>query len=192
MATQSSQAVTKDMTVADIIAKYPFAADIMQSYGLSCFGCAVNTLESVEMGAKGHGIPEERMEEMVEEMNSVISSGKTPVREEKPIQPLAVTPKAAQKMKDILTQQKKEGWGIRIVVSAGGCAGYMYGMDFAQKGEENDQVIHANGVPVFIEANSTKLLSGVVIDFVETLQESGFKFENPNAKATCGCGQSFH
>ena len=191
MMEQNAQLVTKDMTVADIIAKYPFAADIMQSYGLSCTGCSVNTMESVEMGARGHGIPDERVEEMVREINEAIASGKRPsIPETKGS--LIVTDKAAEKMMEILKQQKKDGWSIRVIVSAGGCAGYTYGMDFAQKANEDDQALEFNGLNVFVDANSAKLLGGVTIDFVETLQESGFKFENPNAKGSCGCGKSFH
>ena len=189
------QMVTKEMTVADIISLHPQAADIMQSYGLSCFGCSVNTMESIEMGARGHGIPDQRIEEMVSEINDSISTGKTETKEEahsEPVTPLDVTASASSKMKEILSQQGKPDWGIRVSAMPGGCAGYMYGMDFAKEASPNDKALEFNGVNVFVDSNSYGLLSGVRIDYIESLSESGFKFENPGAKASCGCGKSFH
>lgn len=195
MATET-QGVTKDMIVAEVIEKYPIAADIMQSYGLSCTGCSVSTVDSIEVGAKGHGIQDERIDEMVAEINTAIASGnsgqKTEQSQEGPIKPINVTDKAVEKMKAILTEQKKEGWGIRVQASAGGCAGYTYGMDFVEKPNDDDQVQDRNGLKVFVDSQSAKLLSGMTVDFVETLQESGFKFDNPNATSSCGCGKSFN
>jgi iron-sulfur cluster assembly accessory protein len=192
---EARQVVTKDMTVSEIIEKHPVAADIMQSYGLSCFGCSVNTMESLEMGAKSHGIPDERIDDMVREINEAVLPGKeeknlqTPERE---TGELVVTEKAVEKMKSILKEQNKEGWGIRILVSSGGCAGYMYGMDFARKAQSGDKTLKFDGLKVFVDQASLRLLAGVKVDYVETLQESGFKFDNPNAKASCGCGKSFN
>lgn len=187
MATQ--QLVSKDMVMADVIEQWPLAAEIMETYGLTCTGCSANTMDTVEAGARSHGIPDEQIEAMVQEINEAVSSGKA--KAPAPIQPVKVTPKAAEKMQAILKEQHKDGWGIRVLVSAGGCAGYTYGMDFEQSGKEGDQVIEA-GLKVFVDPASAKMLSGTTIDYVETLTESGFKFNNPTAKAGCGCGKSFN
>lgn len=81
--------------------------------------------------------------------------------------------------------------GIRVSVSDGGCSGYQYGMDIVAAPKPNDLVFQQGRVPVYVDAQSAPLLKGVVIDFVEGLMDSGFKFSNPNATDTCGCGSSF-
>lgn len=187
---QTAQLITKDMVVAEVIEKYPFAAEVMEGYGLTCTGCHSSSFDSIESGARSHGISDDQIQAMVQELNEVVAKGGPP--EPKAGEPLRVSERALEKMTEILAQQNKQGWGIRVQVSSGGCAGYRYGMDFAQEPGEADQVISAQGVRVFVDQPSAKLLSGVMIDYVESLQESGFKFENPKAKATCGCGQSFH
>ncbi|MBD2494056.1 Fe-S cluster assembly protein HesB [Nostoc sp. MBR 210] len=81
--------------------------------------------------------------------------------------------------------------GIRISVKDGGCSGYEYGMDVTSQPQPDDLVIQQGSVLVYVDAKSAPLLEGIVIDFVEGVVESGFKFTNPNATSTCGCGKSF-
>jgi iron-sulfur cluster assembly protein len=81
--------------------------------------------------------------------------------------------------------------GIRVGVNDGGCSGYQYTLDITNSPKPGDLVEQQGRVLVYIDPQSAPLLSGVVIDFVEGLMESGFKFSNPNATDTCGCGQSF-
>ncbi len=81
--------------------------------------------------------------------------------------------------------------GVRISVKDGGCNGYEYGIDITSKPQPDDLVITQGKVLVYVDAQSAPLLTGVVIDFVEGVMESGFKFINPNASDTCGCGKSF-
>ena len=81
--------------------------------------------------------------------------------------------------------------GIRVSVKDGGCSGYEYALDITSKPQPDDLVIQQGKVLVYVDAKSASLLEGVVIDFVEGVMESGFKFTNPNAKDTCGCGKSF-
>ncbi|NJK49533.1 iron-sulfur cluster assembly accessory protein [Candidatus Gracilibacteria bacterium] len=81
--------------------------------------------------------------------------------------------------------------GIRIGVSDGGCSGYQYTLDITKTPQPGDLVEQQGKVKVYIDPQSAPLLNGVVVDFVEGLMESGFKFSNPNATDTCGCGQSF-
>ena len=81
--------------------------------------------------------------------------------------------------------------GIRISVKDGGCNGYEYGIDVTNKPQPDDLVIEQGNVLIYVDAKSAPLLDGVVVDFVEGVMESGFKFTNPNASDTCGCGKSF-
>ncbi|HLO86783.1 MAG TPA: iron-sulfur cluster assembly accessory protein [Nostocaceae cyanobacterium] len=81
--------------------------------------------------------------------------------------------------------------GIRISVKGGGCSGYEYGLEVTSKPRPDDLVIQQGNVLVYVDAQSAPLLEGVVIDFVEGVMESGFKFINPNATDTCSCGKSF-
>ncbi|MBI5064938.1 iron-sulfur cluster insertion protein ErpA [Candidatus Woesearchaeota archaeon] len=104
---------------------------------------------------------------------------------------VVVTEKAAEKLKDILKEQKKEGYGLRIEVLPGGCSGFQYAFDFENEKKENDTVIEVSGVNFFVDNESIKMLRGARIDYVDSLQGAGFKISNPNAKSTCGCGQSF-
>lgn len=81
--------------------------------------------------------------------------------------------------------------GIRLRISGGGCAGLQYGMMLESIRTEVDTVIETGGVKVFIDTQSLPLIQGMVIDFEESLESSGFKFSNPNAKSACSCGSSF-
>jgi iron-sulfur cluster assembly protein len=81
--------------------------------------------------------------------------------------------------------------GIRFSVSDGGCSGYQYGMDIVGAPKEGDLLEQQGRVRIYIDAKSAPLLNGVVVDYLEGLMESGFKFSNPNATDSCGCGQSF-
>lgn len=81
--------------------------------------------------------------------------------------------------------------GIRISVKDGGCSGYEYAMDITSKPQPDDVVIEQGNVMIYVDAKSAPLVEGIVIDFVEGVMESGFKFINPNATDTCGCGKSF-
>jgi len=81
--------------------------------------------------------------------------------------------------------------GLRISVQAGGCSGNKYGMSLVPAAEQGDVVGESHGVAIFIEPASVPLIAGTTIDYVESLQGSGFSFSNPQAKSSCGCGKSF-
>lgn len=81
--------------------------------------------------------------------------------------------------------------GLRIKVEGGGCSGFQYGMKLEPEIDQADQVVEFDGVKVLLDENSYPLLDGVVVDFIDGLEGSGFKFENPNATNSCGCGKSF-
>ncbi|MGA8172662.1 MAG: iron-sulfur cluster assembly accessory protein [Methylocystis sp.] len=81
--------------------------------------------------------------------------------------------------------------GLRIMVEAGGCAGYQYKMGLVREAGPDDTVIQRGGVKVFVDNTSHELLAGTTIDFVVAVQGSGFTFDNPNAQSSCSCGKSF-
>lgn len=104
---------------------------------------------------------------------------------------LTLTEAASRKLGEIIAQQSEPVVGLRVFVQRGGCSGYSYGMSLAQQAEEGDWVGEFGGVKVLVDPDSAAVLKGVSIDFVESLQGSGFSIHNPNAVRSCGCGNSF-
>jgi iron-sulfur cluster assembly protein len=105
---------------------------------------------------------------------------------------IEVTTEAAERIKAVLAEEgKAETHGLRMKVVGGGCSGLQYQLSFDDVVREIDTEIEAGGVRVIVDEKSALYLVGTRLDFVDTLQESGFKIENPNASNTCGCGQSF-
>jgi len=105
---------------------------------------------------------------------------------------IQMTPTAVEKVKGILDQQEDpKPAGLRIAVVGGGCSGFSYSMAFDNKPGLLDKIYNFDGLKVFIDQASLLYLDGAEIDYVETLEGSGFKFDNPNVRATCGCGSSF-
>jgi iron-sulfur cluster insertion protein len=104
---------------------------------------------------------------------------------------LVITEKAGAKIKDLLAAEQKPTSGLRVYVSGGGCQGFQYGMTFEEQANADDMVIEAHGVRVFVDGQSAPLLSGSEVDYVDGLEGSGFSIKNPQAKSSCGCGQSF-
>jgi iron-sulfur cluster assembly protein len=105
---------------------------------------------------------------------------------------LQLTPVAVTKVKEILTQQTPVPAGLRVAVVGGGCSGFSYHMAFESAANEaNDNVYEFEGLKVMVDQMSEMYLDGVQIDYIESIEGSGFKFNNPNVKSTCGCGSSF-
>ncbi len=105
---------------------------------------------------------------------------------------VTVTDSAADRIKGLLDREDKlASHGLRMKVVGGGCSGLQYELAFDDALRDDDQTIEAGGVRVFVDPKSALYLAGSTLDFVDSLQESGFKIENPNASTTCGCGSSF-
>src|SRR6187397_2677919 len=98
---------------------------------------------------------------------------------------------AAQKVKDLLAQRGTPDIGLRIGVRGGGCSGNSYFMEYCEAPGPEDQIFEAHGVQLVIDTKSLMLLGGTEIDFVTGLMGSGFKFNNPNVRHSCACGESF-
>ena len=104
---------------------------------------------------------------------------------------VALTDKAVEMVKDAMQREGLSGYGIRVGVMGGGCAGFQYSMDFEQAPKDGDITVEQGGIKLYVDSMSSMYLQGVTIDYVVGLQGAGFKFNNPNAKNTCGCGSSF-
>jgi iron-sulfur cluster assembly accessory protein len=105
--------------------------------------------------------------------------------------PIQLTAKAIEMVKDAMEREGLQGYGIRVGVMGGGCAGFQYSMDFEKEARDGDLTFTQEGVTVYLDPMSSMYLQGVTVDYVVGLQGAGFKFSNPNAKTTCGCGSSF-
>ena len=102
-----------------------------------------------------------------------------------------LTESAKDAVRRFIDSSEKVVEGLRISVQGGGCSGFQYGLTLEENVNANDVVLDNSGLKVVIDPESAALLDGVTVDFVDSINGAGFKFENPNAKASCGCGNSF-
>jgi len=105
---------------------------------------------------------------------------------------VSLSPAAVAKVRELRAKEgRPETEVLRVAVVGGGCSGFSYQMSFEGKAQEDDQVVEYEGVRVVVDATSAPYLAGTEIDFVQSLHGGGFKFVNPAARQTCGCGSSF-
>ncbi len=107
--------------------------------------------------------------------------------------PVVVTDEAAGRIQALLAEERKNDAGLRVFVQGGGCSGFQYGLMIEEgSGDaETDRIFESNGIKLFVDPISVRYLTGAEVDFVDNLMGGGFTIRNPNAKTTCGCGQSF-
>jgi iron-sulfur cluster assembly accessory protein len=105
---------------------------------------------------------------------------------------VTLTPGAVKKVKEIMEQQDPKPAALRLGVIGGGCSGFQYSMQFENEKGMMDKSFEFDGLTLIVDATSYMYLDGCEVDYLETLEASGFKFNNPNVKSTCGCGQSFN
>jgi iron-sulfur cluster assembly accessory protein len=104
---------------------------------------------------------------------------------------LDVTTVASKKMHEIIEQEAMAGKGVRIYVEGGGCAGFQYGFAFDEPRDTDFRLPMPEGFDVLVDSFSMNYLRGATVDFVDSIEGSGFKISNPNATGSCGCGSSF-
>jgi iron-sulfur cluster insertion protein len=104
---------------------------------------------------------------------------------------ITMTERAAAKVREIADAESLHGQGLRLRVIGGGCSGFTYDLYFEDKPTELDERFASNGVDLYVDPLSFQYLENTEIDYVEEAHASGFKFNNPNVKGTCGCGSSF-
>jgi iron-sulfur cluster assembly protein len=107
-------------------------------------------------------------------------------------QDLSLSPAAVAEIKRLMEQhQLPDTAGVRVGIQGGGCSGFSYTLNFDHKKAEGDLVIEQDGVRIFCDPKSMIYLRGTTLEYTDGLQGRGFHFQNPNAKGTCGCGESF-
>jgi iron-sulfur cluster assembly accessory protein len=114
-----------------------------------------------------------------------------PVLETEKKPPLVLSSQAIAKVREIMATQDPLPAGLRVGVVGGGCSGFQYSMAFENQPGMMDKVFQFDDLKVFVDATSLMYLNGCTVDYVETLEAAGFKFDNPQVKSTCGCGSSF-
>ena len=174
--------ITKDMHVGDVIERYDDATEVMMSHGFHCLGSHVDADASIDAEAKKQGMTDDELKAMIQEINATLEGKKHGI---------TLSHEAAAKIKEMLTKAGKPEFGLRVQVMPGGCAGFKYAMRFEKDATANDYVVETDGVKLFIDKPSAEMIAGAQVHYVDTLQGAGFKINNPNAKKSCGCGESF-
>lgn len=106
-------------------------------------------------------------------------------------QAIAMTDRAAQRVRDLIAKSEDGVVGLRLGVKSGGCAGFTYDIDYARKSEPLDERVEKDGAVVFVDSKAVLYLLGTELDWEESKFSTGFVFNNPNEADRCGCGESF-
>jgi len=185
--TKQEEKITREMTIEDIFSKFPQKAQKLAqevtNAGLHCVGCQAATWETLEAGMLGHGYSDQEIDALVDTLNGVL-------QEKQDLKSINLTKRAAEKFKAILAEEEKSGWGLRFGDKAAGCSGFEYVLDFSKEAKEDDEIFESNGIEIHVNKGAVNRLLGSEIDYVEGLNQAGFKISNPNAKSSCGCGKS--
>ncbi len=162
------------MTIGDVIKKYPNTAEIMLGYGLQCVGCSVNPYETIEQGALGHGMTEDTVEELLEDMNMVVTK-----KPKYPLNPegITISPRALETLEAIMESDGKQGHGLTVqATKVEGSEELDYYLDIVEKAEENQKTLEWEGLKIFITEESLGLMNPSLIDFLHLPSgEEGFK-----------------
>ncbi len=105
---------------------------------------------------------------------------------------ITLTPNAVKAIRRFVRGSETPVAGLRILIQGGGCSGFQYGLRLEAEKQEDDTELDIEGVKLLVDPLSYTLVARVTVDFIDTLTHTGFKFDNPNATSTCGCGQSFN
>ncbi|MBS0621783.1 MAG: iron-sulfur cluster assembly accessory protein [Verrucomicrobia bacterium] len=180
--------ITREMTVDSIFSNYPHKAQafahVITKAGLHCVGCQAATWETLEAGMMGHGMGDAEIDGLIAQLNAILAE------EDSDPETITLTPRAAQKYREILAAEGKEGWGIRFEEHAAGCSGFEYVLDYSEKATDEDVIFTSQGIEIHVPDVFVDRLIGSEIDFVDALQGGGFKVTNPNVRSSCGCGTS--
>lgn len=179
--------INRHMTIEEIFSHFPHKAQRLgqeiTNAGLHCVGCHAATWETLEAGMMGHGMTDEAIERLVKRLNALLE-------EEVDMETITLTPKAASKFKEFCAEEGKDGCALRFGVTAAGCSGFEYLLDFSEKAKPDDKVFESSGMQIHLSKALVPRLIGSVIDYVDGMHGSGFKVTNPNVKSACGCGTS--
>ena len=180
--------IDQSWKLGDIVKKHPGLLPVLGDAGLPVNGCSMPAEDTLEQITLAMGWTDDEVRLLVKDLNNRIESNVT-LRGKDGL--VNVTQTALDKMKELMDKQDSKGYGLRLSVVPGGCAGYTYGLMFSKEPTASDEILDINGVKFFVDGNSLSLLQGVEVDYVDALQGAGFKITNPNAKKSCACGSSF-
>lgn len=183
----TEEKISPSMTIEEILTKFPaksqrLAYEITKA-GLHCVGCHASTWETLEAGMLGHGMTLESVNQLAQRLNAILEQESDPAT-------ITLTPRAAEKYREFLAEEGKEGWGMRFGEEAGGCGGMSYVLDYSEKAEEDDTCFESQGVEIHVKKAIAGRLVGSEIDYIDGLHGAGFKISNPNSNSSCGCGAS--
>ncbi len=167
-----SYCITGDMLIGDVLAAFPKVAGIMLGYGLHCVGCHANLFDTIESGARGHGMDDIEIQMMMDEINVAVN---------KRIETIEFTPRAIMKVKEFRSQEiGKEQWPLRMkMLLENDSASSGYELDFDLRAE-TDLHFEFDGLEIIIDPKSYEYFRGSSVDFVDTPDGGGFKIDNPN------------
>jgi len=187
--TTNTKLVSRDMTIEEILNMFPHKAQRLAheitNAGLHCVGCQAATWETLEAGMYGHGMNDTAIDTLVGRLNVLLQEKSDP-------NVITITKRAAQELMEILEADGKQGWSLRIEEKMAGCSGFENALSLAEKANEDDDVFESEGMQIVAHKGIAKRLLGSEIDFVDGLNNSGFKISNPNVKSSCGCGTSYN
>lgn len=182
--------VTARMKLGEILLAYPRAAGVVTKYGLHCSGCHANMLDTLEVGARGHGLGEAEIAAMVWEINQIIrgEGGKAPLSTNKASGFCAIlgnpdsinlTDEAAAQLKALKERRKRARYGVRIGIHKEPM-NYVFYMDLERKPKRTDVVFKERGLKFFVDGSIVKLVKGLHISFESGFEGEGFRLQNPN------------
>ena len=199
---ETQQIVSRDTIIATILdinpSKSALITKMLLDFGIHCIGCGASTVETLGMGVLGHGYTEKQLDKLILDLNKLITSEDLDSGSDLKVVntqdfKLTLTSMAISKVKEAMSSQgKKETATLRVSVLDGGCSGFLYDLQFLDEPVKGDINFKQDGVNIAVDKGSIDQLNQIEIDFVDTLNESGFKFNNPNQSAGCGCGKSFN
>lgn len=181
----TKQPVTKEMTIGDAIKAFPEIAEVMLGYGLQCVGCAINPYETIEQGARGHGMDDMMIGDMLKQINFMVT--KEPDYELNPLG-LTISPIALDMLKEMAETEGRDE--VKVEVTAKQTDhGIEYGLDFADAAKDEQKEYDWQGIKVFISDESLQLVNPSVLDYLTMKGEEGFKFISLNKEERCACNK---
>lgn len=163
--------ITADMNIQRVIEQYPAVSDVLIDYGLHCVGCAISQYESIERGARAHGMDDQTFESMMKEINLVVSGHPDYFLNE---QGITLSPRAVEMVKVLMKQEQGRVKGLQVKAQPAE-QGLKYFLDLASGPQQEEQIIEQDGVMIFVDEYSLRLMKPSIVDFLKTPAMEGFK-----------------
>jgi len=176
-----------EMAIEEILGMFPHKAQRLSQEisgaGLHCIGCQAATWETLRVGMLSHSKTEDQIDDLVTRLNTLLKDESNPST-------ITFTKRAAAKFLAFGAEEQKQGWALRFGIQASGCSGHEYILDFSEKADDDDQIFTSEGIEIHVKEKLVPKVIGSEIDYVDGLNNAGFKVSNPHVRSSCGCGQS--